>query len=811
MKRMNKTKKSFGNMKKKLMGAVCMLLVASIMMISATYAWFTLSTAPEISGITTSVGANGNLEMALLSGNVDATTTQEGGIRSSMAVVADTVANLTWGNLVDLSDDSYGLQSISLKPAQFNNAGDWATGNLLSIPVYGADGRVKDLTNNTQASGKYNADNNTWEDVDPMPVGVRAIGTNDNLTAQQSGLMSAKAAYNSKISEAQSTIRQALSNNAQGLANAVTQLAMSSSDATITPENEAAINNMITATENSLKLIDEAYKQAILAAATTITTDAGYKAAVAAVNGAASANAALTAAQDSGITIPSQIETAVDNLEAQKTTVATAKNNADYKAKLTALINTEKVTVNGYNAKATGDPATDLMVGEEGRKEINPTFMGKMTKDGGVRVEMPDGSGVFAYIATVVGNYSAASEISISFKGLTVTNMPSTMITTATVDPTMGNVLQAVQAAGTSAGATKTLSDTYGYMIDLAFRTNAVNSYLQLQTEGKQRVYSDSESAATQGAGSSMTFKAVTNAQGNALLKDEEVKSLMKSIRVTFLDPSGNGSQLAVLDMSTAKATADGIKADLKLGNYVDGNFVPVVNAPGTEYDDSITLAKLNQNQAQSLSVVVWLDGDTVDNGDVANAAQSITGSMNLQFSSSVELQPMRNTALSNLKVDYRDAVDANGFYDATTSIYKVLNGNHIYEADDNRTYFSSDEANYTRLTSRTADQALALVTGEIVGGTTSVNSDSTTNLTASLTNATIKSVAWSTTNGTLSSESGNAVTFTAQTIGAGEAAGTATVTAVITFNIGTESVPIDKTVTATWTVTVNAAAAGTP
>lgn len=807
MKRMNKTKKSFGNMKKKLMGAVCMLLVASIMMISATYAWFTLSTAPEITGITTSVGANGNLEMALLSGNVNDLTTQEGGVGSSMAAVADTVANLTWGNLVDLSNDSYGLQSISLKPARFNNAGSWATGNLLSIPVYGADGRVKDVANDTQASGKFNADNNTWEDVDPMPVGVRAIGTNDNLTAQQSGLMSAKAAYNSKISEAQSTIRQALSNNAQGLANAVTQLAMSSSDATITAENETAINNMITATDNSLKLIDEAYKQVILAAATTINTDAGYKAAVAAVNGAASAKAALTAAQDNGATIPAQIETAVNNLEAQKTTVATAKNNADYKAKLTALIDTEKVTVNGYNAKATGNEATDLMV----NGEINSTFMGKMTKDGGVRVEMPDGSGVFAYIATVAGNYSAASEITITFKGLSVSNMPSTMITTATVDPTLGNALQGVQAAGTSAGATTTLSDTYGYMIDLAFRTNAVNSYLQLQTEGKQRVYSDSESAATQGAGSSMTFKAVTNAQGNALLKDEEVKSLMKSIRVTFLDPNGNSSQLAVLDMSTAKATADGIKADLKLGNYVNGNFVPVANVDSTDYDDSITLAKLNQNQAQSLSVVVWLDGDTVDNGDVANAAQSITGSMNLQFSSSVELQPMSNTALSNLKVDYGTAKDANGFYDATTSIYKVLNGNHIYKADDNRTYFSSDEANYTRLTSRTADQALALVTGEIVGGTTSVDSASTTALTASLANAAIKSVAWSATGGTVSANSGTNVTFTAQTIAAGEAAGTATVTAVITFDIGTTDAPAEKTVTATWTVTVNAAAASNP
>ena len=804
---MNKTKKSFGNMKKKLMGAVCMLLVASIMMISATYAWFTLSTAPEITGITTSVGANGNLEMALLSGNVNDLTTKEGGVGSSMAIAKDTDANLTWGNLVDLSNDSYGLQSISLKPARFNNAGSWDTGNLLSIPVYGDDGRVKSLTNNTQASGQYNAANNTWEIANPMPVGVRAIGANDNLTAQESGLMSAKAAYNSKISEAQSTIRQALSNNAQDLANAVTQLAMSSSDAPITPENKAAINSMITATENSLKLIDEAYKQAILAAATTITTDAGYKAAVAAVNGAASANAALTAAQDSGITIPSQIETAVDNLEAQKTTVATAKNNADYKAKLTALINTEKVTVNGYNAKATGDPATDLMVDGQ----INPTFMGKMTKDRGVRVEMPDGSGVFAYIATVVGNYSATSEISISFKGLTVTGVPSTMVTKVTVDPTMGNVLKAVQAAGTSTGATTTLSDTYGYMIDLAFRTNAVNSYLQLQTEGKQRVYSDSESAATQGAGSSMTFKAVTNAQGNSLLTDDAVKNLMKSIRVTFLNPNGNGSQLAVLDMSTAKATADGIKADLKLGNYVDGNFVPVANAESTDYDDSITLAKLNQNQAQRLSVVVWLDGDTVDNGDVANAAQSITGSMNLQFSSSVELQPMRNTALSNLKVDYGKAKDANGFYDATTSIYKVLNGNHIYKADDNRTYFSSDEANYTRLTSRTADQALALVTGEIVGGTTSVDSDSTTSLTASLANAAIKSVKWTATGGTVSADNGTSVTFTAPTIAAGEAAGTATVTAVITFNIGTESEPIDKTVTATWTVTVNAAAATNP
>ena len=54
------------DIKSKLMAAVAMLLVSSIMMVSTTYAWFTLSTAPEVTGITTSVGANGNLEIALL-------------------------------------------------------------------------------------------------------------------------------------------------------------------------------------------------------------------------------------------------------------------------------------------------------------------------------------------------------------------------------------------------------------------------------------------------------------------------------------------------------------------------------------------------------------------------------------------------------------------------------------------------------------------------------------------------------------------------------------------------------------------------
>ena len=58
----NKSKRQ-RDIKSKLMAAICMLLVSSIMMVSSTYAWFTLSTAPEVTGITTAVGAIGNLEL----------------------------------------------------------------------------------------------------------------------------------------------------------------------------------------------------------------------------------------------------------------------------------------------------------------------------------------------------------------------------------------------------------------------------------------------------------------------------------------------------------------------------------------------------------------------------------------------------------------------------------------------------------------------------------------------------------------------------------------------------------------------------
>ena len=100
--------KSYGGVKKKLMGAVCMLLVASIMMVSSTYAWFTLSTAPEITGISTSVGANGNRTLG------------------SGAVGGMLVGTLALLFIVPVLFVAFQWLQEKIRPMQFERAGEWS-------------------------------------------------------------------------------------------------------------------------------------------------------------------------------------------------------------------------------------------------------------------------------------------------------------------------------------------------------------------------------------------------------------------------------------------------------------------------------------------------------------------------------------------------------------------------------------------------------------------------------------------------------------------------------------------------------------
>lgn len=154
---------------KKLYAAVCMLLVAALLVSVTSYAWLVLSQAPQVSNVTTTIGANGNLEIAL-GKNID-----ESAIGDSFNKKDVTIANRTWGNFIDLTDESYGLQTITLLPAILSSAGG-AINMLhpLAYPIYGTDGRVQYIYANNMFAGTYNGSQFVTSAND---YGVHGIGT----------------------------------------------------------------------------------------------------------------------------------------------------------------------------------------------------------------------------------------------------------------------------------------------------------------------------------------------------------------------------------------------------------------------------------------------------------------------------------------------------------------------------------------------------------------------------------------------------------------------------------------------------------
>lgn len=119
--------------KKKLMAAVVMLVISAIMMTSASYAWFTISTNPEIGGMDAQVVVNENLEIALVTTGETAPTTLP------VTGESDSGTQTTWGNIIDLSVADAGLTK-TLRPITYV-----AADKKFKYPVYGDDGRISSL------------------------------------------------------------------------------------------------------------------------------------------------------------------------------------------------------------------------------------------------------------------------------------------------------------------------------------------------------------------------------------------------------------------------------------------------------------------------------------------------------------------------------------------------------------------------------------------------------------------------------------------------------------------------------------------
>lgn len=708
------------SIKSKLMAAISMLLVSTIMLVSSTYAWFTLSTAPEVTGITTAVGANGNLEMALMP--------KEGGAASITSTAGDGAVdkaisdkNITWGNLVELADTTvYGLDKIKLLPAALNLDASGKlplNGTYLQTPVYGADGRVSELAANTFTGifneGKFMPDNYN---------GVRAVGTASGMTQRQLDYRNSASDAASNMNLAKGELAASLTANGAGLANVAIKHGLGQDAEGYKGSDLVFIKNSIDSLQEVVGYIEDAYLSYILTYAASSATgaeDGVWNAVKLLVEADGATLAGVTAElENAGLTLPTAMSDLFNKVTALKTAVSTAAGQMpeltaegtyawdDFKNALTPLMDSSKMTVNGYTIAQI--------------KENTQLLVDAYMAAGEVVLTMAPGSGVYADIADQCGNYSAKIKVDVKYGTMDLKGVPATMKTAASGTPDLETFGSAAKAGNpTSADASNPISDFYGFVIDLAFRTNAANSNLMLEVDGKDRIYSDNTNEATMGHGSTMTFKA-----GDATFTNEQMLKLMDAIRVIFFDPTdGEIIKRAKLDTAVNNVTYDAegaITAKLSLcteigditynytqandGTYkkvVSENYTPITTADGEvaekfKWDEATstyvadaagtykkvvsesyaeigadetvaeadrytrtpvasetaqlltdkTITSLDQGVATPISVLVYLDGNKMTNADVATGELSMTGSMNLQFASDVTLVPMEYAAL---------------------------------------------------------------------------------------------------------------------------------------------------------------------
>lgn len=650
---MNKQQSNqMASLRKKLLAAIAMLLVACIMTVSSTYAWFTLSTAPEVKGISTTIGANGNLEMAL--GTYDTfygDDDPDAYVGSSFDATGDyTASNITWGNLVDLSDASYGLDKITLYPSRLNANGTTLNRTSpLQFPKYGADGRVTELSNNTLVGAYDSVSGGFINTPSETATGVSGIGSASSMSKRQFAVMNNKSAMASYKEAAKNAAKDGIREYAGTLA-AIALKYDSAEATTVVPEADIAVlKSLITKLEASNENISESMKAAVLLAlaAEENLTDEEWTAATALANGEDIVGFIDALQSVANFTVPTEVSDLIAEYEAIGATLDAATAAlpesgdgqwGDIETSVRALLNASGIKIGGYTISEVKNAYKTDGMGSDVVKDL----FEKMQSNA-LTFSFSADSGIFADIANLTGSYTSSMTFpeGTEVEGLDLNMLGSKPVVVESNAGTAGELgamaaaLEDLQAPAADPNAAATLTDTYGYIVDLLFRTNATESNLQLQTEGINR-YMEGASTATEGAGSNMTFTV------NAEYSKEKIEGLAAGIRVVFFDNAGEILAVATLDIDNGELAGDAYKMNLKLTEFtISANGTIAVGA----FKDDATLCALTANVKTGISALVYLDGDVINNSH-AGTNNGLDAMLNLQFSSSVELKPMENADL---------------------------------------------------------------------------------------------------------------------------------------------------------------------
>lgn len=629
-------------LKSKLMAAVSMLLVSAIMVSVTTYAWFILSTAPEVKGMSTTVGSNGALEMALRTQQDITKITSSVGDSSAKQSVVD--ANKTWGNLVDLNDASYGLSGITMYPARLN----WATGsttnlasrnNLLAYAQYGTDGRIADLVAanaGTYVDGGFAAN--------PDSYGVRAIGTAKEQAPAAAALETAQNSYRAAMNKANNNAIAALNEVAQTIADiAITHGTKEGAGEVYTKAQVNAISKAL----NGLYLAsgtDEQKAETVVA-----KIEEALKWAVVAEN---ASNGTIISIDD--VTLDStnanytKLQTLIANIQEQQTAVANLGDKVSYEWNDISPIVTRLFNINTMEIGGTTSDALKTMSKVE---KVN--WYTKLKNPAQLDVK----GGLFAEAADFVDEYTSSKTTVIVFEYEGEQFDPINAVIKINKTITENAYLKALQVTVDGYDFTGTgnkkpfIGDTYGYAVDLAFRSNAEGK-LMLSKQATNRVNSD-QTDTTLGGGCYFTANAGSD------------KNALKALRIAFVDDNQKVLAVGKLEIKDDNTTN---KYPVHLYNYNVENGELKVSETAVQDDVILTL---EANKAVALTAVVFMDGDAT-----SFAQNQASGSLNLQFVTSTTLKAMDYTNYANAGL----TLDANAVktvaVDSAVNVPKVyLNG----------------------------------------------------------------------------------------------------------------------------------------
>lgn len=613
--------------KKMVIAAAALLTVCAILLVSSSFAWIALSRMPEVSGMSTNIGSNGSLEIALV--NTDSYIDPSNiavKVGGSLENADPLLSNLQWGSVVDLSNSDYGLHDVTLIPSRLQVDENHVVGTgLLSIPDYGADGRFQSFSKNTlygsyrddsiyQGAFVFNAD---WPEF-----GVRGIGSALDITPQQSALTQSRIAIESYQNSAVSAFKSYWETSGTDFMTVFHWYYGSLAQ----PEDQftmKTLNDMATQMLVILDYIDSAYREGILGFVSIMVQDEAQFAEIESVvmNKQIPMSMILENLPEEVVSyLPFDFAPSVTLLESSMLNMYEVQKQyqaylyygyADPSTLVSKFFDSEETYFNSYGLYSYDDVF--------GWNNISWTDDNIISVYG-----EEDVIGAFNAVSFFLENFNAFCQYegtSVEFESVSYYSygsLKSLLSHLEMFDPySSGSYLYKLQ-------------DVYGFAIDMAFRCNT-DCDLLLQTSGTSRGEYDSVFGDNQGAGSYMRFSSEQMSTNQILL-------MMDALRIGFVDNQHNLLAVAKLNTSNYEASIDGVNVPLYLYDYtVQPNGTISI---GERMAENSSITSLCRNNPVVITAVVWLDGDYVDNSLAAIRDQSMVGVLNLQFSSSADLKP---------------------------------------------------------------------------------------------------------------------------------------------------------------------------